>query len=295
MPIASRLAILLSCLALVMLAMSWPSAALAAGPDTASVVGAPIRSVYFRPPAGAPSDRPLQVLIALHGMGGDGEVFSRDLTDQADKYGWAIVAPTIAYGDWTDPTQVAREDPLVIRALLDYVDRIPERTGWQVRPEVLLLGHSRGAQLAHRFAEFRPDRVLGVAALSAGTYTLPTSGMGFPYGLTDLASYNAGHGFDASRFDDVPFWLGVGGEDNNPADLPHQWDHLEGSTRVQRAQTFESALHELNVHAQLRVYSGASHDLTSDMRISACGFLSRVATAPRSAAVGRLAAMPSAL
>jgi pimeloyl-ACP methyl ester carboxylesterase len=295
MLITGRPWMLLSCLALFLVAMSWPSATLAAGADAASLVGTPIRSVYFRPPANAPMDRPLQILIALHGMGGDGETFSRDLTEQADKYGWAIVAPTIAYGDWTDPTQVAREDPLVIRALLDYVDRIPERTGWQVHPEVLLLGHSRGAQLAHRFAEFRPDRVLGVAALSAGTYTLPSSSMGFPYGLTDLASYNAGRGFDASRFDDVPFWLGVGGDDNNPADLPHQWDRLEGSTRVQRAQAFETALHDLNVHAQLRVFSGATHDLTSDMRMSACSFLNRVASAPRAESVGRLAALPSAL
>ena len=79
-----------------LLALGWPSATLAAGADAASVVGTPIRSVYFRPPTGAPSDRPLQVLIALHGMGGDGEVFSRDLAEQADKYGWAIGAPTIA-------------------------------------------------------------------------------------------------------------------------------------------------------------------------------------------------------
>jgi pimeloyl-ACP methyl ester carboxylesterase len=293
MAATSRLAILLGVLTL--LALGWPSASLAAGPDAASLVGTPIRSVYFRPPAGAAGDRPVQVLIALHGMGGDGEIFSRDLIEQADKYGWAIVAPTIAYGDWTDAAQVAREDPILIRALLDYVDRIPERSGLQVRPEVLLLGHSRGAQLAHRFAEFRPDRVLAVAALSAGTYTLPGSAMGFPYGLKDLASYNAGHAFDASRFDDVSFWLGVGGDDNNPADLPHQWDGLEGSTRVQRAQAFGAALHDLNVHAQLRVFSGATHDLTSDMRVSACSFLSRVASAPRSAALGPLAAMPSAL
>ena len=300
MPAASRLVLVCS-LALFMLAMSWPTAVLtfAAGPDSASLAGTPIRSVYFRPPAGASTDasshRPLQVLVALHGMGGDGEAFARELTDQADRYGWAIVAPTIAYGDWTDPAQVAREDPVLIRALLGYVDTIPERTGWQVRPEVLLLGHSRGAQLAHRFAEFRPDRVLGVAVLSAGTYTLPGSGMSFPFGLTDLASYNAGQSFDASRFDDVRFWLGVGGDDTNAADLPRQWDRLEGSTRVQRAQAFGSALHALNVHAQLRVFNGAKHDLTSDMRVSACSFLHRVASAPRSAVLGRLAAAPSAL
>jgi pimeloyl-ACP methyl ester carboxylesterase len=290
MPAALRL-LLVGSLALVMLAMSWPTAA--AGTDAANLAGTPIRSVYFRAPTNAPPDRPLQVLIALHGMGGDGQVFGSELADQADRYGWAIVAPTITYGDWMDPAQVAREDPVLIRALLEYVDTIPQQSGWQVRPEVLLLGHSRGAQLAHRFAEFRPDRVLGVAALSAGTYTLPSSGMTFPFGLTDLARYNAGQGFDASRFDDVPFWVGVGGEDTNPADLPRQWDRLEGSTRLQRAQVFESALHALNVHAQLRVFSGTQHDLTGDMRTSACNFLNRVASAPRSEVLGRLAAAPS--
>jgi pimeloyl-ACP methyl ester carboxylesterase len=294
---ASRLPTLLCCLALLMVATTWPSPgvpAAAAATDAPNLTGTPIRSVFFRPPANASTDKPLQVLMALHGMGGDGEAFSRDLIEQADTYGWAIIAPTIAYGDWTDPAQVAREDPILIRALLDYLDTIPERTGWQVRPEVLLLGHSRGAQLAHRFAEFRPDRVLGVAALSAGTYTLPANGMGFPYGLKDLATYNAGRGFDASRFDDVPFWVGVGADDTNAADVPRQWDGLEGSTRLQRAQTFQAALHALNVHAQLRVFKGTQHDLTMDMRVSACSFLGRIAAAPRSAALGRLAAMPSA-
>jgi poly(3-hydroxybutyrate) depolymerase len=293
----NRWSILLASLAALLIATSWPAAARthAAGADAPSLAGTPIRSVYLRPPASARKDQPLQVLLALHGMGAEGESFSSGLTDQADKYGWLVVAPTIIYGDWTDPAQVTREDPLLIRALIDYLDHIPERTGWQVRPEVLLLGHSRGAQLAHRFAEFRPDRVLGVAALSAGTYTLPGSGMGFPYGLEDLARYNAGKEFDASRFDDVPFWLGVGGDDTNPTDLPRQWDRLEGTTRLQRAQTFESALRELRVHAQLRVFSGAKHELTSDMRISACSFLNRVASGPRSAVLGRLAASPSPL
>lgn len=243
----------------------------------------PIRSVYLRPPAGAPRDQPLQVLIALHGMGGDGQTFAQPLIEQADSNGWLIVAPTIAYGDWTDANQVAREDPLLIRSLLEYVDSIPQRSGYQVRSEVLLLGHSRGAQLAHRFAEFRPDRVLGVAALSAGTYTLPASGMSFPFGMKGLA-------FDAGRFDDVPFWLGVGGEDTNPADLPHQWDKLEGSTRVQRAQSFEAALHDLGVHAVLRVFGGATHDLTSEMRTSAMSFLQHVATCSRAESLGRLSA-----
>src|SRR5205085_11930421 len=189
-----------------------------------ALAGTQIKSVYVRAARGASPTRPQQVLVALHGMGGNGEAFARDLVEQADQYGWLLVAPTIEYGNWTDPTQVASEDPKLIKALVDYVEQLPQMTGYPIRRQLLLLGHSRGAQLAHRFAEFRPDKVLAVAALSAGTYTLPTAaGLSFPYGVKDLAQY-AGRAFDAARFGNVQFWVGVGGQDTNPADLPRQWD-----------------------------------------------------------------------
>jgi pimeloyl-ACP methyl ester carboxylesterase len=221
--------------------------------------------------------KPVQVLLALHGMGGSGEDFARDLFDQADHYGWLIVAPTIEYGDWTKPQVVAREEPGLIRALTEYLDELPELTGMPVRRTVLLLGHSRGAQLAHRFAEFHPERVLAVAALGAGTYTLPLEtgpqgGLSFPFGVTDLARYT-GQDFDETRFSGVQFWVGVGGQDNNPADLPRQWDPYEGTTRVQRAQAFESAMEQLGASSILRVFGGARHEVTSEMRNAACTFL----------------------
>jgi pimeloyl-ACP methyl ester carboxylesterase len=255
-------------------------AAASPGVAVSPLVGTPIRSVYVRSPRGAPlSSRkePVQVLLVLHGMGGNGEDFSRDLIESADHYGWLIVAPTIDYGDWTNPNVVAREDPLLIRALADYLDQLPGMTGARIRREVLILGHSRGAQLAHRFAEFRPDKVLAVAALSAGTYTMPgpsgaQGGLGFPFGVKDLAQY-AGHAFDLTRFSGIRFWIGVGGQDNNPSDLPRQWDSVEGTNRLQRAQAFESAMLQLGAHSVLRVFGNAHHDVTSEMRQAACAFL----------------------
>jgi pimeloyl-ACP methyl ester carboxylesterase len=239
-------------------------------------VGTPVRAVYVRPPRGvATATKPLQVLLALHGMGGNGEDFSRELMERADHYGWLIIAPTIEYGDWTNPNVVAREDPLLIRSLSDYLDQLPQLMGIQTRRQVLVLGHSRGAQLAHRFAEFKPERVLAVAALSAGTYTLPqTSGtqVKFPYGLNDLSQY-AGHAFDPSRFAGVAFWVGVGGQDTNPADLPRQWDLIEGTTRLQRAQAFEVVMKRLGANLILRVFGNARHEVTSEMRLAACAFL----------------------
>jgi poly(3-hydroxybutyrate) depolymerase len=99
----------------------WPAVAQVAAspPANSALAGTPIRSVYVRPPHTAPQGKPLQVLLALHGMGGTGEGFSRDLIEQADHYNWLLVAPTIDYGDWTNPTHVAREEPILIRALVD--------------------------------------------------------------------------------------------------------------------------------------------------------------------------------
>jgi pimeloyl-ACP methyl ester carboxylesterase len=287
-------------LAIVMMgAVAWTAATpVAAAPGVSALVGTPIRSVYVRPPnGGAPPGKPLQVLLALHGMGGTGEAFSKDLAEQADKYGWLIVAPTVDYGDWTKPELVAREDPLLIRALADYLDQLPQLAGVRVRRTVLVLGHSRGAQLAHRFAEFRPDRVLAVAALSAGTYTLPLSSgpqgsLSFPYGIKDLAQY-AGRAFDSTGFDGVQFWVGVGGLDTNPADLPRQWDTYEGTTRLQRAQAFQAAMQQLGASSVLRVFTDAGHGVTAEMRLAACSFLGH-AMSPRAAHGTPLATQPVA-
>jgi pimeloyl-ACP methyl ester carboxylesterase len=245
-----------------------------------ALVGTPVRSVLVRAPRGGTvGNRPVQVLLALHGMGGNGEDFSKELVEQADRYGWLLVAPTIDYGDWRNPAVVMREEPIIIRALSDYLDQLPQLTKLPTRRLVLLLGHSRGAQLAHRFAEFRPDRVLAVAVLSAGTYTLPlTSGpqgnLSFPFGVKDLAQY-AGSAFDPARFGGIQFWVGVGAQDTNPADLPRQWDSYEGTTRLQRAQAFEAAMQQMGASAVLRVFGDTRHEITTEMRLAACTFLGK--------------------
>ncbi len=283
-----RLCLLLAPALAVVCTLATPLTADVADAPADPLAGTPIRSVFVRMPQRAmPANAPLQVLVVLHGMGGNGPDFARDLFDQADAHGWLIVAPTIDYGDWTNPSVVAQEDPLLIQALNDYLDGLPRLVGGPLRHLVLLLGHSRGAQLAHRFAEFRPDRVLAVAALSAGTYTLPTGvgptgNLNFPFGVQDMDRY-AGHAFDPQRFDAVVFWVGVGGQDTNPGDVPRQWDSIEGSTRVQRASAFEAAVRQLGATAQLRVFGDAHHELTGEMRSAACEFLQGAASqAPRS-------------
>lgn len=248
--------------------------------STDAELPAAVPSVYVHLPKDLPQNgRPLQVLVALHGMGGNGDQFAQNVLEAADRNHWLLVAPTIAYGDWTDPNQVAREDPNLIRWLSDYLDRLPGTVGLPVTKRVLLLGHSRGAQLAHRFALFQPERVLAVAAVAAGTYTLPSektqdgSLLKFPFGVGDLAAL-AGHPFSRTQFiEDTQFWLGIGTEDNNPNDLPRAWDTYLGTTRVARAQAFQSALHALGARSVLVSFKGDKHVLTPDMAANACSFL----------------------
>ncbi|MCA1644869.1 MAG: alpha/beta fold hydrolase [Chloroflexi bacterium] len=238
-----------------------------------------IPSVYLHLPRDPQPNQPVQVLVALHGMGGNGEQFASGLLREAERNHWLVVAPTIDFGDWTDPVQVAQEDPRLIRWLSGYLEHLDQYAGVPVKPRVLLLGHSRGAQLAHRFAFFEPQRVLAVAAVAAGTYTLPSERgpqgglMRFPFGMADFSAI-AGHTFSRIMLiEDTDFWVGVGTEDNNPADLPRAWDQYQGTTRVQRALMFQAALHTLGVRSVLVAFRGEKHALSAEMAASAASFL----------------------
>jgi pimeloyl-ACP methyl ester carboxylesterase len=258
-------------------------AAVAAGPSIVSLRAAgaaQIRDVFVRPPAAIPDDRPLQVVIALHGMGGRGVDFANALTGQADRYGWLLVAPTVDYGDWTDPNQIAHEDPALSAWLSEQIQSLVDNAEYPLQPQVLMFGHSRGAQLALRFAELHPDQVAGVAAVSAGTYTLPLTSdsrsgraLAFPFGVANLAQDSGGRTFNAHEFREVPIWIGVGAEDNNPSDVPDAWDPYIGDDRRERAERFAATLGDMGVDVTLSVFAGASHGLTDDMRSAGCAAL----------------------
>jgi pimeloyl-ACP methyl ester carboxylesterase len=250
-----------------------PASATGPSADTLRTDGASeVRYIYVRPPHKSTSAGPFQVVVALHGMGGNGQEFADALASEADEYGWLIVAPTINYRDWTDPDQITHEDPALVAWLSDEIRHLPDRVGYAVRPEVLLFGHSRGAQLSLRLTEIDPEEVAGVAAVSAGTYTLPEAEdprgdpLDFPYGVANLARDDGGRTFDQTAFDRVPLWIAVGGDDNNPADVPAAWNAYLGTDRVTRAETFTRALESQGANVSLQVFPNVDHTLTDDMR-----------------------------
>lgn len=248
-----------------------------AGPGIARAAGTgslPRFNVWL--PPGDRAQEPLPVLLILHGMGGTGPHVADGFVQAATDRGWLVVAPTFSYGNWQDPSQVAREDPALAFQLVQLLDALPGQTGYRTRPRAMIFGFSRGAQLAQRFAFFYPERVRGVFALAAGTYTVPwlsdgSSRLNLPYGLGD-AEARLGRRLDWNGMMAERFVIAVGGNDIRTADVPRQWDRLLGTNRVERARTFYRILSQGGFQAQLQVYPGVDHALSPAMRAGALSF-----------------------
>ncbi|MGH2354877.1 MAG: alpha/beta hydrolase [Chloroflexota bacterium] len=235
-------------------------------------------------PAGAPA--PSVALLVLHGMGANGPGMAATILPYARSQGWLVVAPTIPYGDWRDPSQLAGEVLGLQPRLANLLDAVTAETGVPLPTRVMLFGFSRGAQAALRFSVLYPQRVQAVAALSAGTYTLPaktiktaagsTIAAPLPYGLADIEQ-RAGRSVDQAGLAHVRFWIGVGAKDNRDGDVPRQWDPFVGKNRVERAQRFASALVQLGYQAQVDVVPDAGHELSPPMLEHVTGFLAGVA------------------
>jgi predicted esterase len=248
----------------------------------------PADDFYLYIPTNAASRGPLQVLVTVHGMGGDGTSFCQNLIGRAEQEGWIVVSPTLHYqSNNMDANIIRQDDTRMLPELKQYLDNLPTMTGLPIRDKVLLYGFSRGAQIVHRFAEFYPEKTLAVALFAGGSYTLPVPTMSvdgtpttldFPFGVADLQKY-ANTPFDAAAFRQIPFFVGVGGADTEPKVAPPAWDPYIGVTRLARSQAFERALTNLGVTASLNVFPGVGHDITADMRGQALSFLDQQAFA----------------
>jgi poly(3-hydroxybutyrate) depolymerase len=272
-----RRALILSWVAL-LFGLVAPAAAFAEPPASFDEASAYV----YVPPGALERVEPLQVVFALHGVGDEGKRFCQGFLNAAERNGWVVVAPTFKYRNWMDPATVAEDDVALTAELDEMLDSMATRLGHPVRRRAMLLGFSRGAQLAHRFALVYPERTRAVAAVSAGTYTYPgkafeggAPALAFPYGTADLEA-RTGHAIDAKLLGGVPFWIAVGGADVNAQDVPRQWDSLFGETRLQRATRFASTLVGAGIPASLTVFPGIGHGMTPEMLKGAASFMEEV-------------------
>ena len=259
-----------------------PVSALPAAPAIRNVVAAPLTDYAFYPPPSA-GTQPLRLLVVLHGMGGSGPDMAAGLLPQAHAQGWAVLAPNMPYRDFRDP-ELVRQDGALLPRLKALIEALPGQTGLTFEPRVMLFGFSRGSQEAIRYSLMFPDVTLGVAGLSAGSYTLPNTTykaaatdpahlLRYPFGTGDVATI-CGRAFDPDAARRVTYWIGVGGSDNRVEDVPRQWDQYVGNNRVERAKRYVEVLQQFGAQATFELFPNAGHEVTDAMRADAVRFLS---------------------
>jgi predicted esterase len=247
--------------------------------DLRYVAADPLPTYTFVAPS-APTGQPVRLMVVLHGMGGSGADMAAMLGPYATEHGWALLAPTMPYRDYRDPDLVRRDGELLPR-LRSLIDALPARTGLTFQSRVLFFGFSRGSQEAIRFSLMFPDYTLGVAGLSAGSYTLPSTtyadgrALKYPFGTADVDTI-CGQKFDAVATQQVAYWIGVGGSDTKAEDVPRQWDPLVGINRVERAKRYVEILQQFGAQANLEIFPNAGHEVTGAMKEQAVRFLATV-------------------
>jgi predicted esterase len=240
------------------------------------VSAVPLPTYTFVPPPTV-TGQPARLIVVLHGMGGNGADMATMLGPLAAQQNWAILAPTMPYRDYRDPELVRRDGELLPR-LKSLIDTLPARTGFAFESKVLFFGFSRGSQEAIRYSLMFPDLTLGVAGLSAGSYTLPsnTDASGnaakYPFGTADVDTI-CGQKFNAAATKNVAYFIGVGSADTKSEDVPRQWDAMFGTNRVERASRFVEILQQFGARASLTVFPGAGHEITGGMQQDAVRFL----------------------
>lgn len=231
-------------------------------------------------PPNVPANEPLTVLLVLHDEGSTGPETARPLLDVAARNHWAVIAPTLAYGDWADSEHVVEEMLTQLPLLRDLVKQGDDWGEQQLAVRVLILGEGRGAHTATAFALFYPENTAAVATLGPAPCIVPsteqlatadTPPLPFPYGVDDLDQY-VGDDLQTDELGSLAVWMGlVPGEDTPASTCP--WGALADRTPKERADLFLSLLRRAGARVEEAEYTQAG-DLNVG-RSEAVQFLTR--------------------
>ena len=205
------------------------------------------------------------LVVVLPGLGNDGRDLAQEFASAAEEHRWLLLAPSPDYDPIANES-LTLADLRVDESLIALADQVMAQPRFHIAPAIDVVGFSRGAQSAHRFALRHPERVAALATLSAGTYTMPTSSEPYPLGMGDYPLWNHQRPFDLPSLRHVRVFVGVGDADTNPADVARAWDAVGGTTRLERGTRFAQALQQLGVPSRFESYPGVGHTFVPAMR-----------------------------
>tara|TARA_B100001057_G_scaffold410901_1_gene426241 strand:+ start:12266 stop:13234 length:969 start_codon:yes stop_codon:yes gene_type:complete len=209
--------------------------------------------IYFHIPEG--DMKSLPILFSFHGGSRNANDYRDDWISMANQNNFMVFAPEFnsdnfptgdmynlanIFLDGDNPSAESYNSPenwtfSIIDQLFEFIKS--EVDGNQESYNAW--GHSAGAQFLHRFILYLPNSKLNTAVCSnAGWYTVPETGVSFPYGLNGsrLESVNLRDAFSKKVY------IHLGEEDNNPnsSSLRHNdvVDNQQGRNRLVRGRYF---------------------------------------------------------
>ncbi len=222
--------------------------------DPQAPLNRPPVEVFYHIPDGDITTMP--ILMVFHGADRNGGPHRDFWIDMANANDFIVIAPEYStanypglgdnylmsniFDDGDNPSPETFNDEnewtfSTLDPLFDYVKVVASNT----RDTYSAWGHSGGAQFLHRFVTYLPNSNLDIAVCSnAGWYTVPETGVSFPYGIDNgqLPTGNLTTAFSRKLI------VHIGQNDNDPnsAGLRHNAvvDAQQGIHRLERAQYY---------------------------------------------------------
>ena len=210
-----------------------------------------------------------RICVYVHGTYRDAAFYRDQLADFARRNQILLVCPLFPAG-LIDPLDVENykilryRDIRFDRILLGMVDEIRQRYA-APGERFMLGGFSGGAQFAHRFAYFYPDRLTALSLAAPGRVTLLDELLNWWSGIGD-AEQLFGRAIDILSLRMLPIQLLVGEDDaaeitiaeDDPGWVPGA--NLAGATRRDRLATLHRQYRRLGCDASLEVIPGCGHE-----------------------------------
>lgn len=215
----------------------------------------------------------MPIVAAVHGISRNAREQAALFAPLAEEYGFALIAPLFCRERYRDFQRLGlegrgrRADTFFAQAIDQFCQWLDVGT-----QRVHVVGYSGGAQFAHRYALFHPERLQGVVLGAAGWYTLPDAKQAYPLGLADLP---AGLPVSVDSWLALPMLVLVGSEDterDGALRTGAALDRQQGRNRLERGLRFANAMRQaaqrrnLPARTEFRVLEGVPHSFEIAMR-----------------------------
>lgn len=232
-----------------------------------------------------------KIVFVFHGINRNAIEYRNALIVKANQYNFILIVPefseinfpqTNGYnygnvyqnGESPSPTTLNPESNWtfsIIEPLFDYI----KSNILNLNNNYYLIGHSAGAQYAHRFLMFKPNARASKTVISAaGLYTFPTTDIVFPYGYGQSILSNNSKVLLYKK----EVFLQVGALDNNPnsSSLVHNTlADAQGLHRLERITNFYNFCQQdaqslnLEFNWNFKIVPSLTHDFNQAVFISA--------------------------